>query len=57
MRDELQNLRGQLEGIAGAWDGDKPGLLEERAIAAGEAIGFLDNLEERLDKLSLHTID
>jgi hypothetical protein len=57
MRDQLLKLREELEGIAGQWDGDKPGLQEERSTAAAEGVRLTDKLIELVDELSLNPND
>jgi hypothetical protein len=47
----LTTLRSDMEDIAGQWNGDNPGLAEDRAHAATEAIEHIDALVELLAEL------
>lgn len=45
---DLAILRKKMEEIAGEWDGDKPGLQEDRAHAAQDILKAIDVIEENL---------
>lgn len=44
----------QLEAIQGSWDGNSPGIAEDRAHAATEALAKLYDLEYILDELHIN---
>lgn len=47
----LSNLKDRMEIIAGEWNGDLPGLQEERADTALEVIAKIDEINELLEQL------
>lgn len=51
VRFTLEKLRANMEDIKGEWDGDNSGALEDRAHAASDAEGKIEELEELLDEL------
>lgn len=51
--DYLKQLKSQLEGIAGNWNGDESGIAEERADASNEGIELIEKLEEILEELNI----
>ena len=50
-RIPLKQWKADMEEIAGQWNGDKPGMAEDRAHAALEAIAAIEKLEELLNEL------
>jgi len=48
---DLANLRDYAEEIAGEWNGDEPGIQEERAECANEIIEKIDELVLLLKEL------
>jgi len=48
----MDKLKEEMEEIAGAWNGDNPGLAEDRAHAALEVIEHIDAIEELLKELN-----
>lgn len=51
--DNLKQLKSQLEGIAGNWNGDESGIAEDRAHAANEGIELIEKLESILEELNI----
>lgn len=51
LRFGLDKLKEQLEEVAGEWDGDNAGALEERAMAAKEAEEKVRELEDLLEEV------
>lgn len=49
---ELANLKKKMEEIAGEWNGDEPGLKEDRAHAAHDILEAVKTIEENLLFLS-----
>jgi len=49
----LKQLKSQLEGISGNWNGDESGTAEDRAHAADEAIEKINELEALLEELNI----
>lgn len=49
--EELRKTKKELEEIAGAWNGDESGELEDRAHEANECIGLVDKLITKLESL------
>lgn len=44
----LYELKKEMEGYAGAWNGKDPGRQEEKAMWAGEVIEIVDELINKL---------
>lgn len=49
----LKQLKSQLEGIAGNWNGDESGIAEDRATAAIEGISAVNTLMLILEELNI----
>lgn len=49
---DLARLKQWAEGIAGQWNGDEPGLQEDRASIANEIIEKANELQDLLDEIS-----
>lgn len=47
----LQAVREHAEMVAGLWDGDNPGKLEDAAASAKAVLHHLDKLKEYLDDI------
>ena len=45
---DFENLRKKMEGVAGEWNGDEPGLKEDRAHAANDILAAMKVIEEQL---------
>jgi uncharacterized protein Yka (UPF0111/DUF47 family) len=50
---KLDKLAEMLEEISGEWNGDEPGLQEDMAHAATEAIEKIEELKELLTELDI----
>lgn len=48
----LKAVRDQADLVAGLWDGDNPGILEEKAGYAKEVLEHLDALEDALTQIA-----
>jgi len=48
---KIKHIRADMETIAGDWDGDESGSLEDRAHAANDVLEKLKELEELLKEL------
>ena len=48
----LRKLKMEMEYIAGQWDGDKPGLAEDRAHVASDIMTKCDEMIELLDEMN-----
>jgi hypothetical protein len=48
----LEFLKEEAEAIAGEWNGDEAGTLEDRATTAAELIDLIDRMKEVLGELS-----
>ena len=48
----LRKLKLEMEEIAGRWDGDMPGLAEDRAHVAGDIMDKCDEMIELFDELN-----
>jgi hypothetical protein len=51
--DYLKQLKSQLEGIAGNWNGDDEGMAEDRTHTANEGIELIEKLESILEELNI----
>lgn len=49
----LQEIKDKANEIAGSWNGDEAGYLEERAMIANEILEKLKELEELLKEINL----
>lgn len=49
----LNEIKKQLESITSNWNGDESGIAEERAMAAGEGLSNVTNLEKILIELGI----
>ena len=47
----METLKKKLEEVAGRWDGDDSGLLEERGMEATELLDLIKVVEERAANL------
>jgi Asp-tRNA(Asn)/Glu-tRNA(Gln) amidotransferase A subunit family amidase len=47
----LKDIKEEAEQIAGEWNGDESGVLEDRANIAGDILEAVKNLEELLAEL------
>jgi hypothetical protein len=48
---ELATLKSEMENLRGQWDGDNPGIAEDRASLATDIIDAVTKLESLLEKL------
>lgn len=51
MNLDLEKLKGEMEEIAGQWNGEYPGILEDRADTALEILEAIRTIEENLEYL------
>lgn len=49
---DISNLQKWAEKISGQWDGDLPGLVEDKAHCANDIIDTCKKLKELLDEMS-----
>jgi len=49
--DTLKEIKEYAEKITGEWDGDLPGLEEDRANIAGDILDAIQNIEDLLNEL------
>jgi len=47
----LIDLKKRMEQIAGEWNGDESGVLEDRANIAGDILEAIKNIEDLLEEL------
>ena len=47
----MQELKEQMEKIAGEWDGDMPGVLEDRAMIATDILELIKKIEDLIKEL------
>jgi len=52
MEKTLKDIKGEAEQVAGEWNGDESGVLENRANIAGDILEAVKNLEELLAELN-----
>jgi len=52
MEKTLKDIKAEAEQVAGEWNGDEPGVLEDRANIAGDILEAVKNLEELLAELN-----
>lgn len=51
MRNELNSIKRQAEEIASQWNGDEPGLAEDRAHVATDILKKCEELSELLNEI------
>ena len=47
----MENLKKEMKTIAGEWDGDFPGVKEDRAMTALEILDLIKKIEELKEEL------
>lgn len=48
----MENLKKEMEIIAGLWNGDNPGIEEDKAHIANEVLEKIKEIEELLQELA-----
>jgi hypothetical protein len=51
MEKTLKEIKEEAEQIAGEWNGDESGVLEDRANIAGDILEAIKNIEDLLEEL------